>query len=152
MKKPLHYTKGVTKTAHVLIIPFLSSFGSVEGIGLSPFARDCSTMDLRDEISFFFKTLKHDPRDKDPSLGAASESVDGEYGDDNGDGKVSENSFSSDLVIDDHVASVIMMDEGMHDDVSTMDNVACGNKEISIDRLRSPSSSTQNEEIVTNDV
>jgi hypothetical protein len=78
--------------------------------------------------------------------------VDGEYGDDNGDGKVSENSFSSDLVIDDHVASVIMMDEGMHDDVSTMDNVACGNKEISIDRLRSPSSSTQNEEIVTNDV
>ena len=55
-------------------------------------------------------------------------------------------------MIDDHVASVIMMDEGEHDDVSTMDNVACGNKDISIGGSRSPSSSSQNDEIVTNDV
>jgi hypothetical protein len=42
------------------MILFLSLFGSVEGNGLSPFARDFSSaMDLRDEIVFFhnFKTL-----------------------------------------------------------------------------------------------
>ena len=78
--------------------------------------------------------------------------MDGEYGDDKGDGEVSANSLPSDTVIDDHVASVIMMDEGEHDDVSTMDNVACGNKDISIGGSRSPSSSSQNDEIVTTDV
>ena len=37
-------------------------------------------------------------------LRAASESVDGEYGETKGDGKVSANSLPSDTVIDDHVA------------------------------------------------
>jgi hypothetical protein len=56
----------------------------------------------------------------------------------------------SDTVINYHVASVIMVDEGEHDNVSTMDNVGCVNKDISIGGSSSPSSSSQNEEIVTN--
>ena len=35
----------------------------------------------------FFKTPKLDSRDQDPGLGAASESVDGELTDDDGEGK-----------------------------------------------------------------
>ena len=104
----------------------------------------------------FFKTPKLDSRDQDPGLEAASESVDGELTNDDGEGKgedeVIANSLPSDTVINDHVASVIMMDEGEHDDVSTMENVACGNEDICIGGSRSPSSSSQNEEIFTNDV
>ncbi len=47
-------------------------------------------------------------------------------------------------MINDHIASVIMVDEGEHDDVSTMDNVACacGSEDSSIGGSRSPSSSS----------
>ena len=126
------------------MIPFLSLFGSVEGNCPSPFARDCSAMDLRDEIVTFVKTPKCVPRDQDPGLGAASESVDEELtdddGEDKGEGKVSANSLSSDTEINDHIASVIMVDEGEHDDVSTMDNIVCANEDISIGGSSSPSS------------
>ena len=43
-------------------------------------------------------------------------------------------------MINDHTASVIMVDEGEHDDVSTMDNIVSGNKDISIGESSSPSS------------
>jgi hypothetical protein len=75
----------------------------------------------------FFKTPKCDPSDQDPDLGAASESVDGELtdddGEDTGEDEFNANSLPSDTVISDHIASVIMVDAGEHDDVSTMDNV-----------------------------
>ena len=84
----------------------------------------------------FFKTPKCDPRDQDTGLGIA-ESVDGElFGDvvnENDNNITSANSLPSDTVINDHVASVVMVDEGTDGDELTMDEVsieACDEENI----------------------